>query len=126
MSEEDRIVGRAENSAVCTGGYAINPVNGERIPVWIADYVLTSYGTGAIMAVPGHDQRDFEFARKFHLPIRAVVLPPDSWLEPMRVSREDYAARVGELASAFTDDGPGIRPSHSGLSLNGPPTPEAK
>src|SRR5262245_783916 len=64
MSEEDRIAGRGEKSGVFTGGYAINPVNAERIPVWIADYVLISYGTGAIMAVPGHDERDFEFAKK--------------------------------------------------------------
>ncbi len=54
-----------EKTGVFTGGYAINPVNGEKIPVWIADYVLMTYGTGAIMAVPAHDQRDFEFARKF-------------------------------------------------------------
>src|SRR6266516_198422 len=126
MSEEDRIAGRGEKSGVFTGGYAINPVNGERIPVWIADYVLISYGTGAIMAVPGHDQRDFEFARKFHLPIRAVVLPPDSWLEPMRVSLKSYTARVCELATAFTDDGTGRQSSNSGVSLNGLPTPEAK
>ncbi|MCJ7514291.1 MAG: leucine--tRNA ligase, partial [Anaerolineales bacterium] len=58
-----------------TGGYAINPVNGERIPVWIADYVLMGYGTGAIMAVPAHDQRDFEFARTFGLEVRPVILP---------------------------------------------------
>ena len=59
-------------TGVFTGGYAINPVNNERIPIWIADYVLMGYGTGAIMAVPAHDQRDFEFARKFGLPIRMV------------------------------------------------------
>ncbi|MDF1499421.1 MAG: leucine--tRNA ligase [Anaerolineales bacterium] len=64
-----------EKSGVFTGGYAINPVNGERIPIWIADYVLMTYGTGAIMAVPAHDQRDFEFARKFGLEIRPVILP---------------------------------------------------
>ncbi len=52
-----------------TGAYAINPVNGEQIPIWIADYVLATYGTGAIMAVPGHDERDFEFAKQFGLPI---------------------------------------------------------
>jgi leucyl-tRNA synthetase len=65
-----------EKTGVFTGGYAINPVNGERIPVWIADYVLPTYGTGAIMAVPAHDQRDFEFARKFGLEVRPVILPP--------------------------------------------------
>jgi leucyl-tRNA synthetase len=67
-----------EKTGIFTGGYAINPVNGERIPIWIADYVLMTYGTGAIMAVPAHDQRDFEFARKFNLPIRVVIQPADA------------------------------------------------
>ena len=66
-----------EKTGVFTGGYAINPVNGEHIPIWIADYVLMTYGTGAIMAVPAHDQRDFEFARKFGLEIRVVIQPDD-------------------------------------------------
>jgi leucyl-tRNA synthetase len=69
-----------EKTGVFTGAYAINPVNGEKIPIWIADYVLASYGTGAIMAVPAHDERDFEFAINFCLPIRAVVKPPMEWL----------------------------------------------
>ncbi|MFN2197184.1 MAG: leucine--tRNA ligase [Anaerolineales bacterium] len=64
-----------EKTGVFTGGFAINPVNGERIPIWIADYVLMTYGTGAIMAVPAHDERDFEFARKYGLEIRPVVQP---------------------------------------------------
>ena len=62
-----------EKTGVFTGAYAINPMNGNRIPVWISDYILISYGTGAIMAVPGHDERDFEFAKKFDLPIVQVV-----------------------------------------------------
>ncbi|MBE6185502.1 leucine--tRNA ligase [Heyndrickxia ginsengihumi] len=62
-----------EKTGVFTGAYAINPVNGEKMPIWIADYVLMSYGTGAIMAVPAHDERDFEFAKKFQLPIKEVV-----------------------------------------------------
>lgn len=66
-----------EKTGVWTGGFAINPVNLERIPVWIADYVLMTYGTGAIMAVPAHDQRDFEFARKYGLEIRVVIQPPE-------------------------------------------------
>ncbi len=66
-----------EKSGVFTGGYAINPVNGERIPVWVADYVLMTYGTGAIMGVPAHDQRDFEFARKYGLEVRVVIQPED-------------------------------------------------
>ncbi|HWV24604.1 MAG TPA: leucine--tRNA ligase [Thermomicrobiales bacterium] len=64
-------------TGVFTGGYAINPVNDERIPVWVADYVLMSYGTGAIMAVPAHDERDFAFAKAFDLPIRVVIQPAD-------------------------------------------------
>lgn len=64
-----------DKTGVFTGAYAVNPVSGDSIPVWIADYVLMEYGTGAIMAVPGHDQRDFEFARKFNLPVRRVLRP---------------------------------------------------
>jgi len=67
-----------EKTGVFTGSYAINPVNNERIPIWIADYVMMTYGTGAIMAVPAHDQRDFEFARKFDLRIRVVIQPDDT------------------------------------------------
>ncbi len=66
-----------EKTGVFTGGYAINPVTDERIPIWIADYVLMTYGTGAIMAVPAHDQRDFEFARKYDLEVRVVIQPDD-------------------------------------------------
>jgi len=66
-----------EKTGVFSGAYAINPVNDERIPIWIADYVLMTYGTGAIMAVPAHDQRDFEFARKYGLEVRVVVQPSD-------------------------------------------------
>ena len=66
-----------EKTGVFTGLHAVNPVNGERLPVYVADYVLTDYGTGAIMAVPAHDQRDFDFAEAFGLPIRQVVRPPD-------------------------------------------------
>ena len=62
-----------EKTGVFTGGYALNPVNGERLPIWIADYVLMSYGTGAIMAVPAHDERDWVFAKQYHLPIREVI-----------------------------------------------------
>ncbi len=74
-SERDRQDASHEKTGVFTGAYAINPVNEEHIPIWIADYVLTGYGTGAIMAVPAHDDRDYEFAKKFHLPILEVVRP---------------------------------------------------
>jgi leucyl-tRNA synthetase len=66
-----------DKTGVFTGAYAINPVNGEKMPIWIADYVLASYGTGAIMSVPGHDERDYEFAKKFDLPIKEVVAGGD-------------------------------------------------
>jgi leucyl-tRNA synthetase len=88
MSEIERMSTEKEKTGVFTGGYVTNPVNGEQVPVWIADYVLMSYGSGAIMGVPAHDQRDFEFARKFGIPIREVIRPegeeasdPDTWAE---------------------------------------------
>jgi leucyl-tRNA synthetase len=75
QSDIEREATDKEKTGVFTGGYAINPVSKERIPIWIADYVLMSYGTGAIMAVPAHDERDYEFARKFELPIVPVIQP---------------------------------------------------
>ena len=75
MGDIQRETTDREKTGVFTGGYAINPVNDERIPIWIADYVMMGYGTGAIMAVPAHDQRDFEFARKYDLPIIVVIQP---------------------------------------------------
>ncbi|HMO27026.1 MAG TPA: class I tRNA ligase family protein, partial [Tepidisphaeraceae bacterium] len=74
-SERDRQEGAKDKTGVFTGAYAINPINDKQIPIWIADYVLMGYGTGAIMAVPAHDERDFEFAKKFALPIQWVVGP---------------------------------------------------
>ena len=74
-TELERMEDSNVKTGVFTGGYAVNPVNGEDIPMWVADYVLLSYGTGAIMAVPAHDQRDFEFARQFGLPIVPVIEP---------------------------------------------------
>ncbi|HPZ08038.1 MAG TPA: leucine--tRNA ligase [Candidatus Eremiobacteraeota bacterium] len=76
IKEIDRTSTIKEKTGVFTGAYAINPINGEKIPVWIADYVLYSYGTGAVMAVPAHDERDFEFAKKYNLPVREVILKP--------------------------------------------------
>jgi leucyl-tRNA synthetase len=75
-SDRERSEGDKAKTGVFTGAYAINPVNGARVPIWIADYVLASYGTGAIMAVPAHDERDFEFAKTYGLPIVPVVAPP--------------------------------------------------
>jgi len=75
QTDIEREAADKEKTGVFTGAYAINPVNNERIPIWIADYVLMSYGTGAIMAVPAHDERDFAFARKYNLPIIPVIQP---------------------------------------------------
>lgn len=76
LTEIERTSTVKEKTGVPIGAYAINPMNDEKIPIWIADYVLSTYGTGCVMAVPGHDERDFEFAKKFHLPIRKVILQP--------------------------------------------------
>jgi len=92
LSEVDRTSTVKEKTGVPTGAYAINPVNGEKIPIWIADYVLATYGTGYVMAVPGHDERDFEFAKKFDLPIRKVIL-------------QDGTNENDELKEAFTEIG---------------------
>jgi leucyl-tRNA synthetase len=101
-----------EKTGVFTGAYAVNPVNGKQVPIWIADYVLISYGTGAIMAVPGHDERDHEFARKFDLPIVEVV-----------VSREPKASAPRGIQDAAMEE-EGIA-CNSG-PLDGLPTPDAK
>ncbi len=86
-SDMERTELAKKKTGVFTGSHAINPVNGESIPIWIADYVLVSYGTGAIMAVPAHDERDFEFARTFKLPVRQVVLPPREWFDRSEVCK---------------------------------------
>ena len=99
-----------EKTGVFTGGYAVNPVNGEKIPIWIADYVLVSYGTGAIMAVPAHDTRDFEFATKFNLPVVQVVQPPDPNID----------------WRGFVDDGTSVNSTGPEISITGLPTSEAK
>ena len=86
-TEIERLSTEREKTGVATGGFAINPVNGEKIPIWVADYVLVTYGTGAIMAVPAHDERDFEFAQRYDLPIREVIAPPAG---PQGTLREAY------------------------------------
>jgi leucyl-tRNA synthetase len=99
-----------DKTGVFTGAYAVNPVHGGMIPIWIADYVLASYGTGAIMAVPAHDERDFEFATKFALPIIQVVQPTDP--------KKDW--------KGFTDEGIATNSANFEVSLDGLPTAEAK
>ncbi|MFV2071127.1 MAG: leucine--tRNA ligase [Thermoanaerobaculales bacterium] len=101
-----------EKTGVFTGAYAVNPVNDQRLPIWVADYVLMGYGTGAIMAVPGHDERDHEFARSFGLPIIEVV----------------SGSEVAIEEAAFTDNTGGVLVNSSGkdgLSINGLEVPEA-
>jgi len=90
LSEIDRLSTERERDGVFIGAYAINPMNGDEIPLYVADYVLMTYGTGAIMAVPGHDERDFDFARRYGLPIPVVIAPLDWDGEPLK------AAYVGE------------------------------
>ena len=99
LSDFQRTEQNKDKSGVFTGAYAVNPVNDARIPIWVADYVLMSYGTGAIMAVPAHDARDHEFATKFSLPIVQVVAPPT----PVDVAREAYDGDGVAINSGFLD-----------------------
>jgi leucyl-tRNA synthetase len=112
-SDLDRTDLAKEKSGVFTGRYAINPVNSRQIPIWVADYVLTGYGTGAIMAVPAHDFRDFEFAQKFNLPI-VCIQDPD-------VTDPDQKKRILEGSECWTEDGKYINSSDNstGIDLNG-------
>jgi leucyl-tRNA synthetase len=114
-SEMDRQVEDREKTGVFIGAYATNPVNDQQIPIFVADYVLMGYGTGAIMAVPAHDTRDFEFATAFGLPIVAVVQPPEAW-----------AADANEWTDAWTGDGVGVNSANTEVSLDGLPVTEAK
>ncbi len=93
-SDLDRTDLAKQKTGVFTGAFAINPVNGEKIPIWLSDYVLISYGTGAIMAVPAHDERDFEFAKKFGLPIIPVVEPQDS--EQAKLVKQGKLCFIGD------------------------------
>ena len=109
-SDLDRTDLAKDKTGVWTGAHAINPVTGSRIPIWIADYVLASYGTGAIMAVPAHDERDYEFAQKFQLPVIQVVQPPDP--------QTDWRG--------FIDEGTAVNSANAEFSLDGLATREAK
>jgi leucyl-tRNA synthetase len=100
-TEVERQTEGRQKTGVFTGSYVVNPATGERIPVFVADYVLMGYGTGAIMAVPGQDERDWEFAERFDLPIVRTVAPPEDW--------------TGE---AFLGDGPAINSANDEISLN--------
>lgn len=122
-SDFDRSEMNTEKSGVFTGAYAVNPVNGVEVPVWVADYVLISYGTGAIMSVPAHDERDFEFAVKFGLPVSCII-------EPDRVECKGAGVDVAELlAGRACWSGSGVMinsANDEGLDLNGMAVEESK
>jgi len=112
-SDLDRTDLAKEKTGVFTGRFAVNPVNNKKVPIWIADYVLTGYGTGAIMAVPAHDSRDFEFAQKFNLPI-VCIQDPD-------VRDPEQRQRILEGTECWTEDGKYINSSdnNTGIDING-------
>ncbi len=121
-SELERTTETKQKSGVFTGAYAINPVNDEKIPIWVADYVMMGYGTGAIMAVPAHDERDFEFAKAFSLPMRAVVMPDMTWIQQKRPKPmpkpewdrdpenwiKNYISKPETYSIAFTGEGTAV------------------
>jgi leucyl-tRNA synthetase len=100
QKEQERTSAESEKMGMFTGAYAKNPVNGEEIPVYIANYVLMGYGTGAIMAVPAHDQRDFDFARKYEIEIKAVIQPEDQKEELVGSEMEEAYAGDGHLINS--------------------------
>jgi len=100
-SDFERTETAKKKTGVFTGADALNPVNNEKIPIWIADYVLASYGTGAIMAVPAHDERDFEFAKTFGLPIKAVVKPSAEWLKKTKSTLDNLTEPYTEVGEAI-------------------------
>lgn len=117
-SDLDRTDLNKDKTGVFTGAYAINPANGQPVPIWISDYVLMGYGTGCIMSVPAHDERDFEFAKKFNLPVIPVFDPGQTAGEARQ------AVLNGEIC--WTGSGTCINSTHEGLSLNGLNVDEAK
>lgn len=94
LSSVDRTAADLEKEGVFTGRYVINPLNGDKVPVWIANYVIMDYGTGAVMGVPSHDQRDFEFAQKYQLKIKEVILPPDN-----------PSLKAADMTEAYVEEG---------------------
>jgi leucyl-tRNA synthetase len=121
-SDLERQAEGREKTGVFTGAFAINPTNSERIPIFIADYVLMGYGTGAIMAVPAHDERDFEFAREFELPIVPVVRPNDEWLAARGASADDATT----WPEAYVGDGVAMGSANDEVSLDGLRVDDAK
>ncbi|MFO7820961.1 MAG: leucine--tRNA ligase [Lentisphaeria bacterium] len=122
-SELDRVEMNKEKTGQFTGAYAINPVNGEAIPIWISDYVMMTYGTGAIMAVPAHDSRDFEFAQTFGLDIRCILRPDEAAANEAGIAIDDVMN--GEVC--WEGGGVAVNSANaSGLDINDLPVAEAK
>lgn len=122
-SDLERTELSSEKTGVFTGAFAINPVNQIKIPIWIADYVLSTYGTGAIMAVPAHDERDFAFAVKFRLPIQCVIKPDPTMVKKGNISEADILA--GKVC--WSHEGIAINSANNfGLNINGLDVEQAK
>ncbi|MGD2169536.1 MAG: leucine--tRNA ligase [Chlamydiota bacterium] len=128
-SDLERTELNKDKTGVWTGGFAVHPVTHEKIPIWISDYVLMNYGTGAVMAVPAHDERDFSFATKYKLPILPVYEPNVSLLseeEKENATSETIKKEVASGKRCWTLDGTVIHSSHKDLDLNGLSMKEAK
>ncbi len=106
QTDIERLSTEKEKDGVFTGTFAVNRLTGDKVPIWIADYVLTSYGTGAVMAVPAHDTRDFAFAKKYDLPIKVVISPPDWKGEQLK---EAYVGEGPMINSAQFDGTPNLQ-----------------
>lgn len=117
-SEIERAEVGKKKTGVFTGSFAINPANGEKIPIWISDYVLMGYGTGSVMAVPAHDERDFEFATEFSLPIKPVFYPQEG--DPALIEE----VKAGKCC--YSGEGTGFNSANSEVSLNGLSVSDAK
>jgi leucyl-tRNA synthetase len=127
MSEFERAEAGKEKTGVWTGSYAIHPLTDKKIPIWISDYVLMGYGTGTVMGVPGNDERDFAFAKTFHLPIIPVYDPDMSLCEDLQyLSKEEYRNCVLSSQRCWTLDGKAINSSNEKVSINGCSIEKAK
>jgi leucyl-tRNA synthetase len=123
VRDVDRLATARAKTGVFTGSLATNPATGQRIPIYVADYVLAGYGTGAIMAVPAHDERDFEFARALDLPIRCVVDAPADWFAAQGLA---VSAEPPEWVMSYDGPGRAINSSNDDVALDGLTTEEAK
>ncbi|MFT3959053.1 MAG: leucine--tRNA ligase [Desulfovibrio sp.] len=109
MDRIDRQSDSLEKEGIFTGAYAVHPFTGQRVPLWLGNFVLADYGTGAVMGVPAHDQRDFEFARKYALPVRVVISPGDERLDPETMTEaytgEGFMVNSGSFDDVANEDG---------------------